>query len=95
MLRACVNIIVIMDHLHDLIQQDDIGGHCAELRRLTSISVLHSDTDSTKTVSVARREHLARQMSGFDSRFRSDRFALYVCKQYIYMYVHFATKSLF
>ena len=31
MLRACVNIIVFMDHLHDLIQQDDIGGHCAEL----------------------------------------------------------------
>ena len=95
MLRACVNIIVFMDHLHDLIQQDDIGGHCAELLE-THFNIRAPQTQtSTKAVSVARREHLARQMSGFDSRFRSNRFALYVCKQYIYMYVHFATKSLF
>ncbi len=97
MLRACVNIIVSMDHLHDLIQQDDIGGHCAELleTRFNIRAPQRQTQTSTKAVSVARREHLARQILGFDSRFRSKRFALYVCVQYIYMYLHFAMKSLF
>lgn len=80
---------------------DPAGRHRRPLRRAAGDSLQYpcsTETQtqtSTKAVSVARREHLARQMSGFDSRFRSNRFALYVCVQYIYMYLHFAMKSLF